>query len=120
MFEGHPHILFDLLLAQSAISPPALRTAFSEHEATGGSFAKLLFDSGLIDQPTLLRTVAKHIGSDYVERPPATIPAEIVALVSATIARSHQVMPVGKNGSVLTLLAVELLIRISRKTSLLP
>src|SRR4051812_12828119 len=107
MFEGHPHILFGLLLAQNAIATPALRAAFSKYEAVGGSFSKLLLEAGLIDEVALLRAVAKHLGCDFVAKPPVEIPPEIVRLVSADVARSHQVVPGAKEGNIVTLLAAE-------------
>src|SRR4051812_3419327 len=106
MFEGHRHILFDLLSAQGVIAPPALHAAFLEEDSGGGSFAERLIESGLIDRAALLRAVASHLDCDCIE-PPAAISPEVLAIVGATIARSRQVVPLAKNGALLTLLAVD-------------
>ena len=107
MFEGHPRILFELLLAQNAVAESALRAVYLEHEATAAPFSALLLEAGLIDKERLLQTVAHHLGCGYIGNPPAEIAAEIGALVDATIARSHRVVPIAKHGSALTLLSAE-------------
>jgi type IV pilus assembly protein PilB len=76
MFEGHDQAIYELLAERRLVEPASLQGAFDEHRATGKPLATMLLDLGLLDKPALLRAVADHIGCDFTEKLPATLPGE--------------------------------------------
>ena len=107
MFEGHDQAIYELLAERRLIEPALLQGAFDDHRATGKPFATMVLDLGLIDKPALLRAVAGHIGCDYTEELPATLPGDALALVEAGMARIYGVAPLKADGFSVSLLAVD-------------
>lgn len=107
VFEGHHHSIFELITSRGLIAPAALQAAFNEHGATGDSFVTLLLEGGLIDQPTLLRAIAEHLGYDYADKMPEGLPSEMLCLVESGIARSYGILPVALDEFALTLLVAD-------------
>ena len=107
MFEGHDQAIYELLAERRLIAAASLQGALDEHRATGKPFATMVLDLGLIDKPTLLRTVADHIGCDYTEEVPAILPGDALALVEGGIARTYGVAPLKADGFSVSLLAVD-------------
>ena len=89
MFEGHDQTVFDLLAERRLIDPVQLERAQEEHWATGKPFADVLLDLGLIAKPALLHAVAEHLGADYSEHVPTSLPAPALALLDGNLARSY-------------------------------
>ena len=98
MFEGHDQAIYDLLAARRLVEPVSLQAAFAGHQATGKPFAAMVLDLGLLDKPALLRAVAGHLGCDYTEELPATLPGDALALVEGGLARTYGVAPVSADG----------------------
>ncbi|MDD3179680.1 MAG: GspE/PulE family protein [Opitutaceae bacterium] len=107
MFEGHDQAVFDLLAERRVLDGNHLRIAWEEHHLTGRPLADLVLDLGLLDQPTLLRAVAEHLGCEYVTELPARLPAEGLALVEGRLARTYGVAPWRVERTALALLAVD-------------
>ena len=107
VFEGHHHTIFDLLASRGLIEPGTLQAALTEHQKTGRPFTEVLIGLGVIDQRGLLCAMAEHLGCDYADKLPETLPAEMIRLVEAGIARSYGVVPVAVDNFALTLLVAD-------------
>ncbi len=107
VFEGHHHTIFDLLASRGLIEPGALQAALVEHQKTGRAFTDVLIGLGVIDQRGLLCAAAEHLGCDYADKLPETLPAKMIRLVEAGIARSYGVVPVAVDNFMLTLLVAD-------------
>ncbi|HKB57250.1 MAG TPA: ATPase, T2SS/T4P/T4SS family [Lacunisphaera sp.] len=107
MFEGHDQAIYELLAERRLVEPASLQGAFDEHRATGKPLATMLLDLGLLDKPALLRAVADHIGCDYTEELPATLPGDALALVEGGMARTYGVAPYASDGFSISVAAVD-------------
>ena len=107
MFEGHDQAIEDLLAAHRLIEPASLQSAVAGHHASGRPLARVVLDLGLIDQPALLRAVASHLGCDCVPHLPSELPADAVALLEGTLARTYGVAPLAFDASSVDLAAVD-------------
>jgi len=107
MFEGHDQAIFDLLAARRVAEAAALEAAFAEHRRTGRPFARAVVDEGLVEKGALLRSVAEHLGNDYAPELPVALPAEIVALVGAPLARAYGVAPLTADATSIAVAAID-------------
>ena len=107
MFEGHDQAIHDLLATRRLLDPAALQDALAGHRAGGGSLAATILDLGLLSKADLLQAVAEHLGCDYTAEPPATLPAEALALIDGELARAYRVAPVAANGRAVIVLAAD-------------
>ena len=107
MFEGHDQAVFDLLAERRLVEPASLQAAFDEHRSSGKPLARMLLDLGLLEKPALLHAVADHIGCDYAEELPATLPGDALALVEGGMARTYGVAPIASDGFSLSVAAVD-------------
>ena len=107
MFAGHDQLVFELLAERRLIAPALLQGAFAQHQATGKPFATILLSLGLLDKPVLLRAVADHLGCNYTEEIPATLPEDALVLVDGGIARTYGVVPVATDNFSVSLLAMD-------------
>lgn len=107
MFEGHDQSLLELLSERRVAEPSQLRLAFEEHERSGRPFADVVLELGLVERPRLLREVAAHLGADFAEQLPASLPTEALALVDGTLARTYGVAPLHADITSLSLAAID-------------
>jgi type IV pilus assembly protein PilB len=107
MFEGHDQAIFDLLAERGLVEPVSLQAAFAEHRASDKPLARMLLDHGLLEKSALLQAVADHIGCDYAEELPATLPGDALALVESGMARTYGVAPIASDGFSVSLAAVD-------------
>jgi type IV pilus assembly protein PilB len=106
MFEGHDQAVFDLLAERRLVDTASLQGAFEDHRRSGRAFARTLLDLGLIEKPVLLRTVAEHLGGDYVAELPAQLPDEAARLVDSALARTYGVAPLTADAFSISVAAV--------------
>jgi len=107
VFEGHDQAIEDLLTAHRLIEPASLQSAIAGQQASGRPLAQVVLDLGLIDQPALLRAVASHLGCDCAPQLPSELPADAVALLEGTLARTYGVAPLAFDASSVELAAVD-------------
>jgi type IV pilus assembly protein PilB len=107
MFEGHDQAIHELLTSHRLIEPVSLQAALAGHHASGRPLARIVLDLGLIDQPALLRAVASHLGCDCAPQLPPELPADAVALLEGTLARTYGVAPLAFDASSVDLAAVD-------------
>ena len=107
MFEGHDHVIRDLLAGCRLVGPAQLDAVLAEHGAGGKSLASVVVEHGVVDKPTLLRVVAQHLGCDYCAELPATLPAAVAGLVTADLARTYGVAPLAGDDLSVSIAAVD-------------
>lgn len=107
MFEGHDQTLLELLADHRVIERTQLDLAFEEHRNSGRPFARVLLDLGLMEKDALLRAVAAHLGAEFAESLPASLPGDALALVEGNLARSYGVAPLTADLTAVTLAAVD-------------
>lgn len=69
-----------------------------EQTRSGKPVYQILTDMGLMDMPTLLSVIADHLGTEVAEPGEADLTKEVVELVPADVARTHQCIPVALYG----------------------
>ena len=107
MFEGHDHVIQDLLADRRLSDPARWERARAEHTATGKSLATALVEHGVVDKPTLLRAVARHLGWNYAAELPAALPAAVAGLMEAGLARTYGVVPLAADDGAVSVAAVD-------------
>lgn len=72
-----------------------LDAALVEQTRTGKPLGRILIESGAISETDLVRSLARQVGLEYVDLAEYQIDATVVALVSESLARRYQAMPIG-------------------------
>jgi type IV pilus assembly protein PilB len=93
MFEGHDQAVHELLQTRRLVSAAQLEELEGERKLTGRSLAMLAIERGLIEQERLLAEVASQLGCEHTSDLPATVSADVAALVPAALARNYGVVP---------------------------
>ncbi len=107
MFESHGQAVYELLRERELVTVDQLAALQEERQLTAKSLVDLVVGYGLVDQATLLRTIAESLGCGFTPEPPATLPADAVELLSAQLARSYGVIPLSADRQRIDLLAVD-------------
>jgi type IV pilus assembly protein PilB len=107
MFEGHDQAVAALLRERRLLPPETLAALSEECRTSGRSLARAVIEQGLMDRSALLRAVAAHLGLTFVAELPATVGAELAALVPGDLARRFGVVPLRAGARSVDLLAVD-------------
>ncbi|MDP9402325.1 MAG: Flp pilus assembly complex ATPase component TadA [Actinomycetota bacterium] len=101
MSEGNQ--LGALLVKAKLLSEEALDAALAEQSTTQKSLGRILIDNGLVTESDLVSMLARQIGLDFVDLADFPVDASAAGLISATVARRYQALPIGWQGSKLLL-----------------
>jgi type IV pilus assembly protein PilB len=82
-----------LVCLRGIVTPERCRSLEAEAVAAGRTLAEHLGETEVLPRARLLAVVADELGCDLVESPPLRLPADVVALVPAALARRHGVVP---------------------------
>ncbi|MEX2044188.1 MAG: GspE/PulE family protein [Opitutus sp.] len=93
MFASHNPAIHELLQEQRLIDPEQLKALDGEHKATGRPLADLAVDLGLVERETLLQSIARHLGYDFLRVMPEQLPCEAIAAITGGMARDYGVVP---------------------------
>ena len=93
MSDGTP--LGALLMREGLLTEAQLDAALADQGRTGKQLGRILIESGTISETDLVRTLAKQVGLEYFELADATIDPSAVSLVSESLARRYQAIPIG-------------------------
>ena len=93
MFERHSPAIHDLLGDRRLVSADQLDALDEEHRASGRPLADLAIEHGFVEKSTLLAGLAAHLGCDYVDNLPPTLPEETAAMLTAPLAHGYGVVP---------------------------
>ncbi len=107
MFESHNQAVFELLRDHELVPALHLDALREERGTTGKSLADSVVDLGLVAPELLLEKIAESLGCRYETEIPEPLSAEIVALLTADLARTYGVIPIRGNSESVDLLAID-------------
>lgn len=90
------------LVRAGLISQDQLHEALGEQKRTGRKIVATLVTLGYIDQATFLNFLARQPGIASIDLAGYCIPTELISLVPAEFARLHEIVPMDRMGSDLT------------------
>ncbi|MCU1426431.1 MAG: type secretory pathway, ATPase PulE/Tfp pilus assembly pathway, ATPase PilB [Actinomycetia bacterium] len=90
--DGTP--LGALLIAEGLLTEAQLDAALAEQARGGKPLGRLLIESGTISEADLVRTLAQQVGLDFIDLNDHLLDASIAALVSESLARRYQAIPI--------------------------
>jgi type IV pilus assembly protein PilB len=93
MSEGNQ--LGALLVQGGLLTREALDAALTEQDRSGRSLGRILIESGSVTEADLVATLARQIGLDFVDLADYPIDPTATALVSDSLARRYQALPIG-------------------------
>ena len=82
-------------VAAGLLSKEALDDALAEQAETGKFLGRILIERGLVTEGDLYRILAPQLGLDYVDLSDYNIDSSAVGLISESLARRYQALPVG-------------------------
>jgi type IV pilus assembly protein PilB len=91
--DGTP--LGSLLIEEGLLTEAQLDAAMAEHTRSGKPLGRLLIEQGTISESELVRTLAHQVGLEFVDLNEVTIDGSVTAVVSESLARRYQAIPVG-------------------------
>jgi type IV pilus assembly protein PilB len=94
--------LGELLVAEGIISQDQLHEALREHRRSKERLGTVLARRGLVTEERLVEVLSREHGLPSVDVRQQPIPADILALVPAHIARKHEVLPLSRMDGALT------------------
>jgi type IV pilus assembly protein PilB len=95
-----------LLVSNGLLTEEALESALGEQSRSGKSLGRVLIDQGLVSEGHLVSTLASHLGLEYVDLDEYPVDQSAVSLISDSLARRYQALPVGwNNGRLLVAMA---------------
>ncbi|MCU1449597.1 MAG: type secretory pathway, ATPase PulE/Tfp pilus assembly pathway, ATPase PilB, partial [Acidimicrobiales bacterium] len=83
-----------LLLERGLITQEQLDAALEEQRQTRKSLGRVLIDAGILSESDLVATLAARIGLEFVDLGDYTVDPSAVALISDTLARRFQALPI--------------------------
>jgi type IV pilus assembly protein PilB len=93
-------------VAAGLLSQEALEGALAEQIDTGKFLGRILIERGLVTEDDLYRILAPQLGLDYVDLSDYTIDPSAVGLISESVARRYQALPVAwENGRLVLAMA---------------
>jgi len=91
--EGTP--LGALLIDEGLLTEAQLDAALSEQSRSGKPLGRLLIEQGTISETELVRTLARQVGLEFVDLEDWTIDGSVASVVSESLARRYQAIPIG-------------------------
>jgi len=99
--------LGDILLEEGAITEEDLINALSRQQETRRPLGRVLVEEGYLGEDILLAAMEKHLGIPRINLQSLRVDPEVATSIPLDLARRHQVIPLGKEGKVLTLAMVD-------------
>ncbi|HWH31482.1 MAG TPA: ATPase, T2SS/T4P/T4SS family [Egibacteraceae bacterium] len=84
-----------ILIEAGLVSESQLAAAQDEQAQSGRSLASVLVDGGYVEERDLVRTLAEHLGLEFVELGDRQVDTEAASLVPEQLARRYNVLPLG-------------------------
>jgi type IV pilus assembly protein PilB len=98
--------LSDFLTSEGLITAEQLSLVFAEQKKTGERLAAVVVRLGLMTEEDIVRAQSQHYRVPLVVFPDS-VPAELLRMVPAAIARKYEVIPIGRSAGALTLAMVD-------------
>ncbi len=93
MSDGTP--LGALLIDEGLLTEAQLDAALAEQSRSGKPLGRLLIEQGTISETELVRTLARQVGLEFVDLSDWTIDGSVASVVSESLARRYQAIPIG-------------------------
>ncbi len=93
MSDGTP--LGALLIDEGLLTEAQLDAALAEQSRSGKPLGRLLIEQGTISETELVRTLARQVGLEFVDLGDWTIDGSVASVVSESLARRYQAIPIG-------------------------
>jgi type IV pilus assembly protein PilB len=84
-----------LLVQADLLTEEQLEAALSEQAETQKSLGRILIDSGLVTEGDLVAMLSRQIGLEFVDLTETTVDPSAAGLISASLARRYQALPLG-------------------------
>ncbi|MGO9877157.1 MAG: GspE/PulE family protein [Acidimicrobiia bacterium] len=84
-----------LLIDEGLLTDAQLDAALAEQGRSGKPLGRLLIESGTISEAELVRTLARQVGLEFVDLNDRAVDGSVAALVSESLARRYQAIPIG-------------------------
>jgi type IV pilus assembly protein PilB len=84
-----------LLLERGLVTEEQLETALEEQRQSRRSLGRVLIDGGIVSEGDLVSTLAARIGLEFVDLGDYSIDPSAVGLISDSLARRFQAVPIG-------------------------
>ncbi|OGS36031.1 MAG: hypothetical protein A2293_05850 [Elusimicrobia bacterium RIFOXYB2_FULL_49_7] len=97
-----PRRLGDKLLDAGIISQAQLSLALSEQNRSGGTLGEMLEKLGFASQAEVSKVLSNELHSEFVTVADAVVDAETLKLVPVAFAKQHQLIPLNREGDILT------------------
>jgi type IV pilus assembly protein PilB len=91
--DGTP--LGALLIDEGLLTEAQLDAALTEQSRSGKPLGRLLIEHGTISETELVRTLARQVGLEFVDLGDWTIDGSVASVVSESLARRYQAIPIG-------------------------
>jgi len=99
--------VIEIFVEQRIIDRSQIDDITAEILGSGKSVTEVLIDFGFVTEDQFYQTLATYLGTEYVDLNGFEPPAEILHLVPGTLARLHGALPIGMNGTAVTLAMVD-------------
>ncbi|HUP84996.1 MAG TPA: ATPase, T2SS/T4P/T4SS family [Acidimicrobiales bacterium] len=83
------------LVSRGLLTQAQLELALDEQGRTGKSLGRVLLDQDLVSEGDLMAALAAQIGMDFVDLDSYSIDSSAVTLISDTLAKRYQALPIG-------------------------
>lgn len=107
MLPGHDEFLFELLQRSGLLSTEKLNEAEIEQRNSGEALTEIVLRRAWLAKTDLLQMIAEATGARYLAEVPARISDELAAMLSPTLARTYQVIPIHAEGDRVDVLAAD-------------
>src|SRR5450759_291951 len=99
-------LLGQILKEMNLISEERLQVALEEQQRTGKFLGRTLIDLHFIDEKVLRRVLSVQSGVEMIDLAGKEIPPNIIGLIPAVVAKTYQILPVGREGRETIIVAV--------------
>jgi len=91
--------LGDILLQQGYISEAQLKSALEAQKKNKQRLGDYLIDSGIVSDKDIMQALHIQMGIEIIELRGIDIPDEVISLVSGSVLRKHNVLPIAFDGA---------------------
>jgi type IV pilus assembly protein PilB len=95
--------LSEILLRANLLTRDQLEQAIAQQKVDGSRLGTVLTKLGLVKEDEITRCLGEHYGIPYIDLDTQTIAPEVIRLIHPAIVQKHLVIPVAKNGTILTM-----------------
>lgn len=92
-----------VLLEEGLLTQETLEKGMAMAAETGRPFGRVLVEENIVDERDLVRTLAKHIGVEYVDLTEITIDPAAASLIPEALARRYAALPIQFDGEKLVI-----------------